>query len=209
MLFKFKNVLFAIATCFLTTHAFAQNESMDPVPQPPRLTPKAAPEVVHQAGVGSDVSYARAGVVELGGNMTLSSADNFTDFGLEPMVGFFFGDNLELSGFINWHYGKVAGVTGHHIVSLLVEPSFHVPLTATQFAFAGLGVGALFQTDETAASALSPRVGFQMLMGRSGLLTLDAQAIYGLNRSSVQTLGGTVLTVKSAYGLGAGYTILL
>ncbi len=126
-----------------------------------------------------------------------------------PTVGYFFADNLQISGILNWQYSKVDEADAQNVVSLIAEPSFHFPLSNEQFTFIGLGAGALFQTEEDTGFAISPRIGFKNLVGRSGMITVDVRAIYSLNDTNVSTSEGNVLAVKSAYGVGIGYTVLL
>lgn len=189
-----------------SSSAFAQK---DPIPEPPRIAPSQEVGVQKQAGVGGNIAYSRAGVVELGGTISATTAEKYTEVGISPTIGYFFADNVELSGIVNWRYGKVDNTDGRHVASVLVEPSLHIPLSAEQFAFVGLGVGALVQTGVDTGGAIAPRIGFKHLIGRSGMLNVTADGVYGLSRSEVQTKNGTVLTVKSAYNFGVGYTVLL
>lgn len=200
----------AVSVAFSVT-AFAQTTSTErePAPEAPKLEPADASAIQHQAGIGSNVSYARGGVVELGGSISATSADKYTSIGLAPSVGYFLVDNVQLTGIVNWRYAKVEDADAQHVTTVIAEPSFHVPLNNYQFIFAGVGIGMLFQTDVESGAAFAPRLGLKNLVGRSGMLTADVQAIYGLNRSEVRTAEGTVLAVKSAYGLSVGYTVLL
>lgn len=186
--------------------SYAQNEA---APEAPKVAPNESIGVLTQAGIGSETAFARAGVVELGGSVSFTSAEQLTALSFAPTAGYFFADNLQISGILNWNYSKVDDGDARNVISLIAEPSFHYPLSNEQFVFVGLGAGALFQEDVDTGLAVSPRLGFKHLVGRSGMMTVDVRSIYSLNDSAVSTSEGTVLTVKSAYGIGLGYTVLL
>lgn len=188
------------------TIAFAQKEA---APEAPKVAPTESVGMRTQAGIGSEVSFARAGVVELGGSVAFTSAEKLTSLSFAPTAGYFFADNLQISGILNWNHSKVGEEKATNVISLIAEPSFHYPLTNEQFTFIGLGAGALFQEDVDTGFAISPRIGFKNLIGRSGMVTADVRAIYSLNDTNVSTSEGNVLAVKSAYGMGIGYTVLL
>ncbi len=177
-------------------------------PQPPVAAP-ATPSsgMVKQAGVGGDVAFGRAGVVELGGSAGVTSATGLTSVTFAPSVGWFFQDNLELSGITGVQFSNVDG-NSSTFVTALVEPSYHIPFTPTAFGFLGLGMGGAYATDAGMGFALAPRVGMNVLLGRSGILTPAAF----FNYSTVDISGNTeaaTLRVNAAYGLQIGYTVML
>ena len=80
-------------------------------------------------------------------------------------------DNIELSAIVaattNSNQGKRATFfTG------LIEPSVHLPVAESLFAFLGLGVGGTYEQSVGGGLALAPRIGMNALVGRSGILTL-------------------------------------
>jgi hypothetical protein len=177
-------------------------------PRPPVAAP-ATPEggMVRQAGVGGDVAYGRAGVVELGGSASFTTATNLTSLSFSPSIGWFFQDNLELSGILGVQFSNVAGV-GSTFVTALVEPSYHIPFSDSVFGFLGIGAGLGYATGAGAGFALAPRLGMNLLVGRSGILTPAAF----FNYSTVDISGagqGATLRVNAAYGLQIGYTVML
>lgn len=150
-------------------------------PRPAVPTPDTTPEdsedvrFIEQAGVGGRVSYARKGVLELGGSAGFSANSQVTQFTLSPTVGWFIIDNLELSALLNITYVQTEDSFGNSsdatLASVLAEPSYHYPFSRSVFGFAGLGVGFSFQTGPGIGFALAPRVGGNFLIGRSGIFT--------------------------------------
>ena len=54
---------------------------------------------------------------------------------------------------------------------------------------------------------MAPRVGFNILVGRSGVLTPSLSFNWSSNKA-VQTAQGTLLTVATSYGANIGYTVM-
>lgn len=178
----------------------------DPAPPPAMPAGVVSPTVTEQAGVGGTQAYGRAGVLELGGSFGFAKAPSFTQLNVSPSVGWFFADNLELSGIISANYINT-GAGGSTFMNFLAEPSYHLPLTNTLFAFLGVGAGLGYSEAGGAGFALAPRVGLNVLIGRSGILTPAFNVTYNTNQS-VQTPQGTLLAVNTAYGASAGYTVM-
>ncbi len=133
--------------CLPIGTALAQSTDLPPPrsdhdPYPPVARPagggEGIPEVTKQAGVGGDQGYGRSGVLELGGAAGFRAANDFTQFNLEPQVGIFWTDNLELSAIVSLNYAKVRG-NDNTFFRALIEPSYHLPLNNTLFAFLGVG----------------------------------------------------------------------
>lgn len=178
----------------------------DPAP------PVAAPAVVRgnavvaQAGTGGSTAYGRAGVLELGGSVGFSAASGFTSLNISPQIGWFFMDNVQISAIVGFNHVSTSADSAAYITAL-VEPSFHIPLSQSLFAFAGLGAGLSYASDPGAGFALAPRVGANIMVGRSGILTPQFQFVYSTS-DAVQTPNGTLLAVSTSYNLGAGYTVM-
>jgi hypothetical protein len=185
-----------------------ENE-LDPIPTPPQITPNENAGLQQQAGVGSDIAYSSAGVLELGGFMSMTQARDYSEIGIAPFIGYFFADNLQISALASWNYVETKDESAS-ITSLLLEPSIHMPVSNSNFLFAGLGAGIIIPSGRTHSLAFAPRVGYKRLVGRSGILTLALQAMYGLSsESELQSARGTVLSVESVSQLTAGYTVIL
>jgi hypothetical protein len=195
--------------CGLSHAAQAQQQKWEAAPVPPRPETSDAASVMLQSGVGSNVAFMRAGVVELGGSLSYANTEDFQSTVFSPSAGYFFMNNFQISLIGNMGYSQVKSEDGHGAGSIIVEPSFHYPLTNTEFVFAGMGVGALFETDEKTGTAVAPRVGYKMLVGRSGLLSFSFQPIIGLQASDSQYVNGTVVEVKRTNNLRVGYSVLL
>lgn len=208
MKMKSKIIPIALSTLIIANSTLAQpsQQKLEPPPTAPKVSTAEA-QITQQAGVGSDQAYARAGVLELGGSGNLVAADKYTQFSLAPSVGWFFANNWQISGILSWGFIKQAGADVTHRVSLLAEPSFHVPFDNTSFCFVGFGVGISGQTGNDLGFAIAPRIGYKTLIGRSGMVTVDLRNTYSTSQI-VDTSSGTALTVKSAFALGVGYTVL-
>lgn len=166
-------------------------------PQPPRGTnAQDELQVSRGAGVGSPLSYARRTVVELGGTLALTHESETTDFRIAPSIGYFFIDGLELTLFPELHVIDVDGNSDFRIAGTL-EPSYHIALSGSElFGFAGIGIGLSYADDPGVDLFFRPRLGLDVMVGRSGILKpavfLDVGANDGL----------------TAGGLEAGFTVM-
>ena len=183
---------------------------------PPRSDSDAQPQVsspvlpaggvVQQAGVGGTTAYARAGVLELGGNVGFNVASGQTSVSISPTIGWFFADNLQISGIFSYRYNNVNGQDAHSL-QVLAEPSVHIPFSRTVFGFAGVGLGLSYVDGPGAGFALVPRLGVNLAVGRSGILTPAFNFSYATN-DVVQTPQGALLAVSTSFGANIGYTVM-
>jgi hypothetical protein len=186
----------------------------DPKPAAPAPS-VAATGITEQAGIGGTQAYARAGVLELGGFANLTSAKDYLSIGFNPTIGYFFMDNVEISAIVGVNYArqKVAGESVHQtLVMVLAEPSLHIPFTQSLYGFLGVGFGLASQSSDPGPSAgtgfaIAPRLGLNIMVGRSGILTPALQGLYQTTEA-VSTPQGTVVAVKSSFGFQAGYTVM-
>jgi hypothetical protein len=180
----------------------------DDDPAPPVAYPGApVDKVVEQAGTGGAVGYGRAGVLELGGSAGFTAATDLTQINITPSIGWFIADNLELSARFGLTYIK-AEESSATMTSLVVEPSYHLPFNRTMFGFMGLGVGASHVEGPGLGFAMSPRIGANFLVGRSGILT-PAIAWEYTTHDAVETADGmALLAVSSAITANVGYTVM-
>jgi hypothetical protein len=183
-------------------------------PRPPvaaPMVPKVG--VTKQAGVGGSQAYGRAGVLELGGSAGFSAASNYRRFELSPSIGLFVMDNVELSLLTGFNYFSIDSDAGTDVpasateLKALIEPSFHIPFTEVAFGFLGLGAGFNYITGHDVGFALQPRLGANFLIGRSGVLTPSFNVAYS-TVDALRTDAGTVLAVRTSYGLNIGYTVM-
>lgn len=167
--------------------------------------------IVSQAGIGGVVGYGRAGVLELGGSAGFAIASDYRNISFAPSIGWFLADNLELSAILSISNIK-AGDTSTTLWSALIEPSYHVPLNRSMFAFAGLGVGASHVSGIGTGFALAPRAGMNFMIGRSGVLTPAISYQYTTVGSDMETGGEvgavTVVSLTSAVLFNIGYTAM-
>lgn len=195
------------------TATAAPNDGDLPTPQSdddphPEVAAPATPAggLVKQAGVGGVVGYGRAGVLELGGSAGFTAATDLTQVNVAPSIGWFLADNLQLTGILDLAYVK-AGDNDGTIVTGLVEPSYHVPFNRTTFGFLGVGMGVSYVDGPGAGFALAPRLGANLMVGRSGILTPSLSWQY-TTHDTMDTEMGALLVVSSAVRANVGYTVM-
>lgn len=181
----------------------------DPQPTPPRpdvALDEDGVEVKRQAGTGGVTAYASEGVVELGGSAGFTAAGELMALDVSPSVGWFIADNFELSGILNMTYAEVNDNDATTVAGL-IEPSYHLPFTDEVFGFAGVGAGVQYAQGAGTGLALRPRIGMNLLVGRSGIFTPSLNVGYSTVDADT-TAQGTVLTVEPSVGFNAGYTVM-
>ena len=188
----------------------APRSSSDPAP-PVAAVDLPPGGLVQQAGVGGVVAYGRPGVLELGGSAGLNIAPDFRNVNVSPTIGWFIADNLELSGILGVSNIK-AGTETSTVWSALVEPSYHVPFNRTTFGFLGMGIGAAYVSPLGAGLAVAPRIGANVMVGRSGVLTPSLSYEYTTHDINSTPTGQmqdiTLLAVSSALRINIGYTAM-
>lgn len=198
-------------------------------PRPPVPSPIVGHKLhlVHQAGIGGPTSYARGGVLEFGGSLSFMNGNRFTDLSVSPQVGFFLTNNFELSVLATVSYNrnpvaltaeKGGGNVMNHSTSVvaLVEPSIHLPIADHLFVFGGLGVGVAYHkhAQEEVGFALAPRVGFDIMVGRSGVLTPAFNLNWSTNNASpkelqvANTTDARLVAVRTLLGASIGYKVM-
>lgn len=226
--------IFALITLSLASSAWAQGaddddeeltrtEEQTELPKPvsdddprPQVAQPIAAEtgVVRQAGVGGPVAYGRAGVLELGGSAGFTATSDFMAFSFQPSIGWFFTDNVQVSAIMGVQYVSTEGEGGREgreetIVSLLAEPSYHLPFNRDVFGFLGLGLGAAYADGPGLGFAFAPRVGANILVGRSGILTPSLSYQYTTHDAIPQMEEGTeYVAVSTALMMNVGYTVM-
>lgn len=178
----------------------------DPYPEVAQPGVPTAGNVVEQAGVGGQTGYGRAGVLELGGSAGVVASNDLTSITIAPSIGWFIADNLQISGMLNYTYAE-ANDEGASAVSLLAEPSYHLPFNRTTFGFLGLGVGGAWVEGPGLGFAMAPRVGANLMIGRSGVLTPSLSWQY-VTHETEETDNGVFLAVSSALRANIGYTVM-
>ena len=184
----------------------------DPQPVPSGLQANPADDVTEQAGVGGTQAYGRKGVLELGGSAGLNIADDYFSFNISPSAGYFILDNIQLSALLNLGWIDTGATDGTFMGTALVEPSVHYPLSRTLFVFGGVGLG-LGVSDDTAGDtdigfALAPRLGLNIMVGRSGILSPFVQLTYVTSQISTPGSNQVLLGVKTLFTANIGYTVM-
>jgi hypothetical protein len=206
-----------VAMVTLPTLAMAQTSGPLPPPrsydQPPPPAPvpgtpsePVTPAITKEAGIGGTQAYGRAGVLELGGSGGLSRASSFTSVSIAPSIGWFVMNNIEISGIVGVNYVHTDNAD-NTIVSVLAEPSYHLPFTEYLYGFLGLGAGMNYANAGMggAGFALVPRIGANIVVGRSGILTPAAVLTY--STSEAVSANGTTGD-HTSLGVNVGYTVM-
>jgi hypothetical protein len=138
-------------------------------------------EVARDAGVGSPLAYGRQSVLEFGGMLSLSHRSETTELGASPSLGYFLFDGFQLTLFTLFRVIHVSGddqapegspeADGQTdwVIQPLVEPSYHLALNDMLYVFAGAGLGLSFAEDPTVDFVVRPRIGLDVLIGRSAI----------------------------------------
>lgn len=182
----------------------SDNDPAPPVAQPMAELPPG--NVVQQAGIGGEVGYGRAGVLELGGSAGLMLSSNFRNITVSPSIGWFVADNLELSAILSVSNIKT-GDEDATMWSAVAEPSYHIPFNRTVFGFLGMGIGAAYEQKLGAGLAVAPRIGANFLVGRSGILTPSLQYQY-ISHNQMSEDDVTTVALTSALQVNVGYTAM-
>jgi hypothetical protein len=164
--------------------------------------------LVRQAGVGGVVGYGRAGVLELGGSAGFQIASEYRAMNFSPTIGWFIADNFELSAILSVDNIKIGEADSATIWSLLAEPSYHVPFNRSLFGFLGLGVGPSYVSALGTGLALAPRVGMNVMVGRSGVLTPSLSYQYSTHDAMTDDDEVTLVAVSSSVRFNIGYTAM-
>ncbi len=181
----------------------------DDDPKPEVAGPAVPPGgIVKQAGVGGVTGYGRSGVLELGGAAGFRVGTDLTQVNVAPSFGWFVADNLQLSAILDIGYVSTSEEDAT-TVSALVEPSYHLPFNRSVFGFFGFGMGVAYtdQADLGAGFALAPRLGMNVLVGRSGILTPFMSWQY-TTHDTAATQNTTLVAVSSAFRFNVGYTVM-
>lgn len=177
----------------------------DPAPQV--AMPNPPPEgIVKQAGVGGTTGYGRAGVLELGGFAGLTAASGHTNANISPTIGWFFADNMQLSGILGLSVVRT-DESSNTLVSALVEPSYHLPFNRATFGFLGLGLGAAYAEGQGVGFAIAPRIGANFMVGRSGVLTPSLSYQY-TTHEAVEMADASYVAVSTRLAANIGYTVM-
>lgn len=172
---------------------------------PPPPTPQInGIKVTKEAGIGGTQSYARAGVLELGGAFGFEANSAYTQMSVAPSIGWFVTNNFEVSGIASFAYVNTDTASANTNFSLLAEPSYHLPFSDYLFGFAGVGAG-ITTGNRGTGLALVPRVGLNIMVGRSGILTPAVQLAYSTAESLA--LNGST-GAHAAFGANVGYTVM-
>ena len=181
-------------------------QDLDPRPAPPVPYVKNA-ELEEQAGIGGSTAYGRAGVLELGGQIGMQSNSQFTQAEASPSIGWFVADNLRVSFIPGITYIKPEGSDDLMVVDAVLEPSYHLPFNDVVYGFVGVGGGVSYTEGNGAGLAVSPRLGANVMVGRSGVLTPSLG--YTLSTTdAIETSNGTLLAVDNSLGFNVGYTVM-
>jgi hypothetical protein len=122
--------------------------------------------------------YAQRGVLELGGALSFTKANAFTQIGGSPTFGWFFIDYVELSLLPSFEYVKTFTTGGKTRTSMVLEPSFHISVSGPVFWFFGAGIGGAYEKASGFGLAIAPRSGLNVLIGGSGILNVALAYVF-------------------------------
>lgn len=182
----------------------------DSDPAPEVASPGVPPGgIVKQAGVGGVTGYGRAGVLELGGSAGMTFASDFSQISVAPSIGWFLADNFQISLIGDLTHVDTGDNDGT-LFSALVEPSYHIPFNRVMFGFFGLGLGGSYLEDLGGGFAMAPRLGANVLVGRSGVLTPSVSWQYTTHDLEDEGDGDgmAIVAVSSALRFNVGYTVM-
>ena len=131
-------------------------------------------------------------------------------FSIAPSVGGFLADNFQISGMFGLGYVATDNADAM-LVSLLVEPSYDIPVTRSVFAFLGIGLGIAHVEDLGVGFATAPRIGMNVMVGRSGILTPSLSWQYTTHDADTAdgaSADSTTVAVSSAARFNVGYTVM-
>jgi len=198
--------IFTMVCFWIMLPSVLANEKKEAYPQAPR-SGGFSESIKEQSGVGSANAYGKAGVLEVGGSLGFISASKFTQFNVAPTMGWFFSDNLEISGIFSFNYASL-GSNSTVYWSALAEPSYHYPFTNTIFGFLGVGAGFSYINNMGVGLALVPRVGANFLIGRSGVLSPALFVSYNSLGTVPLGDGSSALALDTLYGMSVSLTTL-
>lgn len=119
--------------------------------------------------------YASQGTLEVGGAIGASVTENVATVTASPTVGYFIVDRIEISGTFTLAYSRTEDEdTGQSMSNtagaLIVEPSYHHPISDDLLLAGGLGVGVGYDGDNYDFQVL-PSVGVDIVTTRSNVIT--------------------------------------
>lgn len=166
--------------------------------------------IVSQAGVGGVVGYGRAGVLELGGSAGFAFASEYRSINFSPTIGWFIADNFEVSAILSIANIKSGDAASSTLWSAMLEPSYHYPFNRTVFGFLGVGAGAAHVSNLGTGFAVAPRIGANVMVGRSGVLTPSLSYQYTTINTDMSGVddGVTTVALTSAIMFNVGYTAM-
>ena len=153
----------------------------NPTPPNSPVTEVDSVDVAHDAGVGSELAYASQSVLEIGGALALFHQSETTALSLTPFIGYFIIDGLQLSLLTQFSVIHISGnddapdgdpaaeARNDFTIALLAEPSYHLAITEAVYVFLGLGFGVEFNKEQSADFIFRPRLGADLLVGRSAI----------------------------------------
>ena len=183
-------------------------------PTPPEAPVVAAEvpdnNVIEEGGMVNDTQYARGGTKEIGVNAGMMLAPGFRTVNFSPVVGWFISDQFEIAGIVGISNIK-AGDQSSTVYGASVEPSYHVPVSATTFGFIGMGVGVAYIKGPGAGLAVSPRIGANVLVGGRGVLTPSLSYDYTTHNADAMEATAeniTLVAASSSLRINIGYSMM-
>lgn len=186
---------------------YSSDEEKPQQPQPPENMKQLSKgeermAVAIDAGVGSPLGYAKGSIVELGGSVSLLHASDTTTLTFLPTVGYFFVDGFQLTfgpelRIIHIDDDELPEAQSDFTIGGALEPSYHLAIGESYYVFGAAGVGVRYSEEPGFDLFFRPRVGLDILIGRSGIFKPALFMDIGVNDG---VAGG---------GFEAGFTVML
>lgn len=152
-----------------------------------------------------ELAYGRRGTNEVGASAGLMLSAHTRTVTFAPSIGWFVADNLALAGIFgvsNIEYADDSAT----LWTALAEPSYHMPLSTTAFAFVGMGIGMAYEKDLGGNIAVAPRFGVNILVGRTGVVTPSLQ--YQYVSHNTRTADDLTLALTASLQISVGYSVV-
>ena len=145
------------------------------------------------------------GRIEFGAAFGATIASDVRDLSATLMLGRFVTERLELGALASVARLE-AGARSATLWSTVIEPAYHLPLTAGVDGVLGMGIGLAYHHQLGAGLAVAPRIGVRFVVGRH-VVTPALAYTYVTHRALDADADLAVIGVTRALRLQLGYAI--
>ena len=188
--------------------ATLETATPDPTPQVPRPFQRKGSrptlDVVEQAGVGGPIAYASAGVLEVGGSGAVLASGDYLGAKFAPSAGWFIYDGVQVA-YTHELYAGMRDSTDFFASMAVADVTLHLPIEDRLLWFFGAGPGIVYNDGHLGVGAKA-RAGFDVLIGRSGLLRPGT--FFSVMSRPLLDLRGSSTNSRWQYGMEIAYAAL-